>query len=128
LDDEDLLCLYLGKGPNTMNLTDEQRHEIMRQKAEVLQAMRNDEMERIRPRYQEGNTMTDTITRLMEDAKDAARYRWLRDAKMLRVGPIVGARGENKGVRYILSTSVSVSVSPGIEALDAAIDEAMEKT
>ena len=74
----------------------------------------------------DGGSVT-VIEQLQRMAKDAERYRWLRDMKSLYLGPVVGARRDNLGERHILS-AVSLGCSPpDTETLDAAIDYAMAK-
>ena len=64
---------------------------------------------------------------MLAAAQDAVRYRWLRDTKCLYLGPVVGARRDNRGERHIIP-AVNLGCSPpDTETLDAAIDYAMVK-
>jgi hypothetical protein len=58
---------------------------------------------------------------------EAARYRFFRDTKRLYLGPVVGARRDNKGERHILASMGLGCVPHDIETLDDAVDAAMAK-
>ena len=64
---------------------------------------------------------------MLAASQDATCYRWLSDTKRLYLGPVVGARRDNRGERHILA-AVNLGCAPsGISTLDAAVKYEMAK-